>query len=924
SVSKPTGAGTPADALEIRTPEYEKLWQQHSRYLANYVRTYGYDDLCVIDAEQGYVLFTTYREPDMGQNVATGKLKDEGLGRVFRAVKEASWMAATDFAPYSPALGDQTAFLGQPIVNADYEQVAVLVMQFPTAEIMKIVERRSGMGETGQSYLVGRTDAGLRLRSNTREGGGIGDAFEATYLQRAFEGESGREVRTGANGRLLIVAYDPLELEGLSWCMVSQIELEEAIAKRLEEHGGTAAPDADAGEAAEPDTTAKAETDGADSAAAAPPGPRDYFQSYLEKYGYGDLLLIHPGGEVFYSVAHAPDYQTNILTGEFRESHLADLVRRINKVGTFQFADFQPYAPRGGKSTAFLAQPVLDAGGAVQLIVAVEVAGESIDAVVASSAGMGQSGETFLVRREADDRITLRSRARCISSDAGVGDDITAQAPAYVLSALDHEIADSASFAGPDGAVLASTAPLDVFGAPWAVVARVDEAEALAAVVDLSNQMLIIAGIAALAILAVALLVARSITRPIVRGVTFAETIGEGDLSQRLTVNSGDEIGTLAAALNGMADNLEEKVRLAQGIADGDLTRSVTLASDRDALGRALQEMNHNLNDLLLRVRDTAAQSSAGADQVSHASQSLSQNTTQQAAAVEEVSSSMLEIGRQSSTNAESAGHARRLADAARESADRGQERMQRMLASIRGINDTSRDIAKVMKTIDDIAFRTNLIALNASVEAARAGRHGRGFAVVANEVRDLAIQSGKAARETGELIQGSIQEIDSGVEVANETAETLTEIIQGIQQIGDIISEIAASSNEQAQGVSQANQALRQVEEVTQQNAANAEETASSAMQQSSLARYLEDDLLSRFQLRETEASAGEAPETAWGPASDDIRGGPDAWADDGGAEGGAPRALPFSAPSGDVAPHGGWGDFESATDRMSEAAGD
>lgn len=232
---------------------------------------------------------------------------------------------------------------------------------------------------------------------------------------------------------------------------------------------------------------------------------------------------------------------------------------------------------------------------------------------------------------------------------------------------------------------------------------------------------------------------------------------------------------------------------------------------------------------------------------MSDSSQSVSQGVTEQASSLEQITSSMNEMGSQTKQNAENANQANKLADEARAAAERGNTQMQEMVTAMGEINESGRNISKIIKVIDEIAFQTNLLALDAAVEAARAGKYGKGFAVVAEEVRNLAGRSAKAAEETAELIEGSVKKTEKGTEIANKTAEALSEILTGVTKASDLVGEIAAASNDQAQGIAQVHQGLGQIDQVTRQATANAEEGASAAEELSNQAAQLKA-MLDRF----------------------------------------------------------------------------
>lgn len=343
--------------------------------------------------------------------------------------------------------------------------------------------------------------------------------------------------------------------------------------------------------------------------------------------------------------------------------------------------------------------------------------------------------------------------------------------------------------------------------------------------------------------------IARRIANPIGRALDLAEKIQAGDVSERVNLELDDEIGQMTKAMDKMADVLEEKAQLAEFVAAGDLTVSVPVESDQDRLGQALKTMVDSLGRLMKKIKDSATQLESSASQISDASQSLSQGATESSASLEEISASMAEIDSQTRVNADNAALANSIAAKTRDSAEKGNDKMAQMMQAMEEIKDSSKGIAKIIKVIDEIAFQTNLLSLNAAVEAARAGRHGKGFAVVAEEVRNLATRSAKAAKETSDMIAQSLKNVDSGYEIAKGTENALEEIVQSSIKVADLVGEISAASIDQAAKISHINIGLRQIDDVTQLNSANSEETASASIDLTSQAKEL-SNVLRRFKL--------------------------------------------------------------------------
>jgi len=353
-----------------------------------------------------------------------------------------------------------------------------------------------------------------------------------------------------------------------------------------------------------------------------------------------------------------------------------------------------------------------------------------------------------------------------------------------------------------------------------------------------------------------------AVIEPIKEASQVLQDMANGNLKVSMRGDYKGDHADIKNALNETIDSLSSYVteisEVLGEMSNSNLKLSINneykgdFAQIKDALNLIIQ----SFNDVFSEINNAADQVSAGSNQVSDGSQALSQGTTEQASSIEELTASITEVAAQTKQNAVNASQANELALHAKEGAVQGNSHMKDMLKSMEEINESSSNISKIIKVIDDIAFQTNMLALNAAVEAARAGQHGKGFAVVAEEVRNLAARSTNAAKETADLIEGSIKKVEFGTKIANNTAESLNEIVEGVSKAATLVGEIAVASNEQATAIYQINKGIEQVSDVVQTNSATAEQSAAASEELSSQASMLKN-MVEKFDLKRSASAS-------------------------------------------------------------------
>jgi len=367
-------------------------------------------------------------------------------------------------------------------------------------------------------------------------------------------------IELGKNDNPEITTYTPLQIPGLKWCIINTIQLEEVLANKLLNER------------------------------------EDFFTKYIQQYNYHDLFLIHPQGKIFYTVERESDYLTNILTGEYANSNLGKLIKKVNQTKTFNSSDFAPYAPSNNEPAAFIAQPLIKEGD-IKLIVALQISDKATNKIMQQRAGMGKTGETYLVGGDnlmrSNSFLDPENHSIIASFSNPTINAVNTQATQAALSGTTGKAIIKDYL---DNWVLSSYTPITVGDNTWALIAEIDKSEAFAIITKMQWLLLFIVVLVGFITLVFISKTTKSLTTPLLSINNNLKTLALGKVvDDNIEYRKNDEIGELVVATRTLKTGMKTSIAQANAIASGDYEQEVKLLSDQDELGKALGDMTNTL-----------------------------------------------------------------------------------------------------------------------------------------------------------------------------------------------------------------------------------------------------------------------------------------------------------------------------------------
>lgn len=831
--------------------QYSKIHAYIHPMLRNFLQKFGYYDIFIADPKTGDIVYSVFKELDYTTSLIDGPYAQTSIGKAFRKAQkltETDQTTLTDFQTYLPSYNAPASFMASPIIKEN-NVVGILIFQMPIEDINAIMSERAGMGETGETYLVGsdylmRSDSYLEPETHNVVASfkhPIEGQAKTVSVEKALAGETGYGIINDYNGNPVLSSYMPLQLGDFTWAVLSEQDVAEAFSPvhKLQNSILMSAIFCALGVIIIAyfiskliSTPIKQVMDAIISA---------------EKTGSFDKKVHYKSKDEIGQMASAFDAFLESLSRMFRETNtvLTDVSRaNYESRVSSQYNGDMKLLSDGVNSTI---QTINEAQKA-QTIQQKEIEKTSEEAKTKALEAEASAREVSAAALEAN-------RVRQALDVAGTAVLMTDsknkilyfnQAMKHIFSSIEPQVSGLSTTSIIDTNISlfrdndtgiglhiltqnGGTSTLKISRFTFAISASpiMNGNEKIGTVIEWQDRTVEI-----------------DIEKEIDCMVAAAAS---GDFSVELTTaNKEGFFLSLATGLNAITGNTKKVINdvanVVQRMAEGDLTNKIetSYTGTFADLTNSINITMDKLVDVISHIHDAANQVSSGAREIEAGILDLSGRTEQQAASLEETASSMNEMLSSVVGNASKTSRADQMSKDAEQRATEGGEVVSQAIDAMQSINSSSKQIADIISVIDDIAFQTNLLALNAAVEAARAGEQGRGFAVVASEVRNLAQRSSQAAREIKDLINDSVEKVDIGTHLVNRSGETLSDLVESVENVSRIISELSVATVEQETGIRQVNSAVTQMDEMTQQNSALVEEATAASKNMASQAQAM------------------------------------------------------------------------------------
>ncbi len=796
--------------------------ESHKRFhpfLSKFIKTRDFASMMFINTN-GKVLYSSDSIIEQG----TSLKKYPKTPEYAAYIKAKKGTGFNDFAISTLRNDEPAGYFYNPIKEGN-PLLGIALFRMSNTRLDPILKKSPSLGKEGESYLVGRDSL---FRSNSRKFDEITMANPAFVLDsdligRVIQGEQGHEANINYLGELVLTSFAQIDIAGNKYALMLEMDQAEVSSPRI-------------------------------------PGERKtYLENAAAIYGFPDLYLIGTDGYVFYSVRQLADFQTNLFTGPYRKSGLAEVATRVLKTNKLVVSDYRPYEPAGNKPTAFMAKPVIYNG--IEFIVAFQIPSTHLDKIVGLKTTKGHkiaSAQSFLIGQDKLWRTESEFAAKYGVKHTRFNTNARMDTPIVAL-ALQGKKGAKKTINNIGEEVLTAWMPFRFKEINWALIREVDLKQVDVPIRNLIKTTILLLGVALIAVLIISLLVSKGITGPIDQIMKVIKKVDQGDFDARAKVTSKDELGVMASSFNNMIattrnlmqtrqeehDQLQDSIMTLldeiSELADGDLSVRTTVREDATGtLADSLNMMLEELSSAFGKIKRSSEQVFSTASELSSSTGELAQHSINQSGLIDHA---VNEINKLTETINDASQKAEKSADTSKISSQVAQEgakvventsrametireNVQDTARAIKRLGESSQEISDFAKTINEISDRTSILALNASIQAASAGEEGRGFAVVAEEIQRLAEQAAASTRQIETLIKNileeitaagismdaSIQEVVKGTSLSQQALSRLEEITGSSNDIAELISGLAETSKEQSYTTAQLAEQMRKI----------------------------------------------------------------------------------------------------------------